>query len=265
VKFLAIEHRQDVDSRGSYNKSTALHLASSEGHVEATHILIKHSANLTAQDKDGSTPLHVLSQSLNPNADLAWFLVKHGADATAQDKDGSTPLHQASLRGFVELARYLINHGADTTAQDEDGLTPLHRLSRSFFRDVDLARLLVEHGADATAQDKADMTPLHCASIWGDMDLARLLVEHGADPTAQDKYGWTPLHYASKQGHVDLAQFLSGTASMRHPGIRTGRVYYIIRRLTEMWVCHSSSSNTVLTQQPRSRLKFSSPQQHDTG
>jgi len=191
VKFLAIEHRQGVDSRGGYDKSTALHLASSEGHVEAAHILIEYDADPTAQKKDGSTPLHVLLGSYMSDADLARFLVEHGADPTAQKKDGSTPLHvlSGSNRPDADLARFLVEHGADPTAQNNDGSTPLHVLSGSYRPGpgADLARFLVEHGADPTAQNKDGSTPLHLLlrSDSPDEDLVGFLVEHGADVTSQ--------------------------------------------------------------------------------
>jgi len=118
VKFLAIKHRQGVDSWGSYDKSTALHLALSKGHVEAAHILIEYDANLTAQKEDGLTPLHVLLKSNRPDADLAQFLIEHGADLTAQKKDGLTPLHvlSESISLDADLARFLVKHSADPTA-----------------------------------------------------------------------------------------------------------------------------------------------------
>jgi len=58
--------------------------------------------------------------------DLARLLVEHGADVTAQDTDGSTPLHSASAMGSVDLARFLVEHGADVTTQQKDGAIPLH-------------------------------------------------------------------------------------------------------------------------------------------
>ncbi len=204
VKFLVIEHSQDVHSQDVDGKLTPLHLASGEGHVEVARVLVQHSADARALDNNGSTPLHYVSR--NGNVDLARFLIDHGADATAQDKNGSTPLHRASRSGNVDLVRFLIEHGADATAQGKSGLTPLHRASLS--GNVDLVRLLVEHGADATAQDKRESTPLHWASNGGNVVLARFLVEHGANVTAKDKEGTSPLHWASVNGNVDLAQFL---------------------------------------------------------
>ena len=155
VKFLAIEHSQNVVSPGVNNESTPLHLASRGGHVEVARFLVEHEADVTARDHLGGTPLH--QASTFGHIDLARFLVEHGADVTARDGDGATPLHQASTFGCVGLARFLVEHGADVIARDGDGGTPLHRASSQGH--VDLARFLVEHGADVTAQDGGGGTP----------------------------------------------------------------------------------------------------------
>src|SRR6266853_1328608 len=131
VKSLVIERSQDVHARSVDDKSTPLHWACGEGHMDVACVLIEHGANAIAQDKNGLTPLHQASGS--GNVDLAQFLVKHGADATAQNKYGSTPLHQLYeyYHRNVDFALFLIEHGADVTALDKNGSTPLHQASRS--------------------------------------------------------------------------------------------------------------------------------------
>jgi len=248
VKCLADQHPQYVHSRAVDDQSTPLHLASRAGHVEVAKVLVgsDHGADVTAQDKDGLTPLHKAS-----TVEMVRFLIEHGADATARDKRASTVLHCAVGRENVDLAQFLIGHSADVTARDMNGLTPLHIVSRS--RNVDLAMLLIEYGADVTALDAAGETPLlkasHCQS--GNMDFIWLLVEHGADVKAQRNEGWTPLHGASLNGNLELARFLvehgaDTTAQTMvgetplHSAIDFGNVDLV----------HSSSS-TVLTLQPR--------------
>jgi len=204
VKFLAVEHSEDVNSRSFTGGETPLHLNSRSGYVDVARILIKHGADVAARDEDGWTPLHQASEW--GHVDVAQLLIEHGADAAAKDNHGSAPLHRASEWGHVDVARILIEHGADAAAQDEHGWTPFRW---AFERDyVGLARLFFEHGTDAAAQDEHGSTLLHRASVGGHVDVAQFLLEHGADTAAQDKDGRTPLHRASERGHVDLARLL---------------------------------------------------------
>jgi ankyrin repeat protein len=239
VKVLSIEHPEDVHSQTFDYEATPLHLASQEGHVKVTRMLIErgsntaahnthdetplhgasegghvevarllveHGAEPTTRTKDGETPLHLASK--RGHADVARLLVENGAELAARTKDEETPLHGASEGGHVELTWLLIEHGADVAAQTKDKETPLYRASRRGH--VELARLLVEHGADVAAQTKDMLTPLHHASAGGQVELAQLLVERGADPQAQTKFEETPLHWASRWGHVELVQLLVG-------------------------------------------------------
>jgi ankyrin repeat protein len=208
VKALAIENPQDVRSLGidDDDKSTALHLASREGHVDVAHALVEQGADVTAQDTDGSTPLHWASRK--GHVDVAHALVEHGADVSAQDTDGSTPMHWASRQGHVDVARALVEHGADVTAQDKLGSTPLH--GTSFKGHADFARFLVVGGADVKAQDKLGWTPLHVASFHGHVKLTEFLLINNAHAKTQDEYGSTPLHQlsGSHKGNAELAKLL---------------------------------------------------------
>src|SRR5579863_8898147 len=46
VKFLVVQHPWDVDSYASYEQHTPLHFASTRGHIELIHWLIKHSVEI---------------------------------------------------------------------------------------------------------------------------------------------------------------------------------------------------------------------------
>jgi ankyrin repeat protein len=97
---------------------TPLHGASFNGHVDVAQLLVKHNVDVTAQDKDGSTPLHFVSRSRRGNVDLARLLIEHGSDATSKDKLGLTPLDQAKLKDHNELVQFLVEHSVNlnTTA-----------------------------------------------------------------------------------------------------------------------------------------------------
>ncbi|KAF8476308.1 hypothetical protein DFH94DRAFT_758363 [Russula ochroleuca] len=53
------------------------------------------------------------------------MLIERGADVTAQNKDGVSPLHLASQVGHVGVARMLLEYGGDETEVWETPLYPL--------------------------------------------------------------------------------------------------------------------------------------------
>jgi ankyrin repeat protein len=182
VKFLVIDHSQDVNSRGLTSMVTPLHLASEEGHMDVACLLLEHGAVADVRDNDNCTPLHWASQQGHPG--LVRVLIEHGADAGARDNDNCTPLHWASQQGHSEVIRVLIEHDADADARDNDKCTPLHWASQRGHPEA--VRVLVEHGIDVNARDHSSWTPLHRASQYGHSDVVQFLLEHGADAHASD-------------------------------------------------------------------------------
>jgi ankyrin repeat protein len=234
VEFLVTQHSQDVHSRGFDDKLAPLHLASRQGHEDASRVLLEHGADVTANDKDGWNPLHMALYE--GHVELVRILIEHGAGEIAQGKDKWT---RAPLKEYIDVAQALFNHGTDVTAQDRRGLTPLHlaagghvklalillehsavspaqvwlgwtplRLASSA-EHVELTRILLERGANATSHDENEASPLHWASSRGDAEIARILFEHGADANARDNDKRTPLHWASQQGHCELVRVLA--------------------------------------------------------
>lgn len=62
-------------------------------------------------------------------AETVQLLIKHGADVSVQDKNRSTPLHLAAFSGSSENVRLLLEHGADATVLNGSQRTPLHLAS----------------------------------------------------------------------------------------------------------------------------------------
>ena len=207
VKFLVIEHAQDVNSRGfAEDNMTPLHLALEKGHVRAVRSLLECCADVTAQNEYGLTPLHLALKK--GQAEVVGMLIEHGADATAEVENGETPLDMASRTGQVEVASMLIKHGADLTTQNKYGETPLHVASKA--GQLEVASMLIERGADVTALTTGILkeTPLDLASVCGRMEVAGMLIDRGADVTAQNEREVAPLHLASQAGQVEVVGVL---------------------------------------------------------
>ncbi len=232
VKFLLIEHSQEIDTLGLYDNSTALHLACRRGHVEVVCVLLDSGADAEALAKYKSTPLHEASQG--GHAELVRVLLGRGVDTNPISDADRSPVYLALMGGHLQVMKVFIEFGVDIGIDDMDEWTPLHHalfegnieLTRGLLEcGADLTgldRLLVavlgghagviqnflEHGVDLTVKDTDGTTVLNIASIGGHVEMVRILLEHGLDATMQAKDGTTSLHMASTAGHVEVARLL---------------------------------------------------------
>jgi ankyrin repeat protein len=201
VKFLIVEHSQDVNARGFDLRETPLVVASREGHSEAARVLLERGADTETRDDANCSPLELASQY--GHVEVVRVLLEHDADVNAQDEDKDTPLCFASLHGQAAAARVLLEHNADPNAKSWNNETPLHCAQNE-----GVARVLLEYGADTNAQDSNNSTPLHDALKYKLTEVARVLLENGADGNARDYQNRTPLHLASREGDLDCVRLL---------------------------------------------------------
>ena len=193
VKFLIIEHSQDVKARGFKYNVTPLHVASRRGHADVAQLLLEHGADAKAiaPDPYRRTPLHMASSG--GHVEVARVLLEHGADADTRDNYSWRPLGLALYMRHVEVARVLLEHGADMKALGNSNRNPLH-----FVTDEEFTQYFLKHGVDANALDTDGRTPLHSASARrGCVGVVRALLEHGVDANARDDKNATALHLAS--------------------------------------------------------------------
>jgi ankyrin repeat protein len=113
----------DVNGVDAANKTTALHFAAADGHVEAVKILLQLSADIEAKTAEGMTPLHVAV--VCGQAEVLETLVQLSANIEAMAENGSTPLHVAAFSGRAEAVQTLLQLGAQMGARTDRGETPL--------------------------------------------------------------------------------------------------------------------------------------------
>ena len=194
---MLLKHKADV--RAQDNKgNTPLHLAFYGGHLEISRILLEYNAEVNSQNEDGSTPLHIASS--NGNIDLFRLLLAHNANAFAHDIRGNTPLHVAAIGGHIEVVRGLLELKADVDSLNGEGLTPSQRALEGGRKGyLDVVWLLLNHGADVKyvkVHEKSGNTLLHFAASEGHLEIARMLLERKADVDSLNGKGLTPLHRA---------------------------------------------------------------------
>ena len=75
---------------------------------------------------------------------MVKLLLAQKADVNAQDKNGSTPLHWAAAGGLPDMAELLFTYNADVNIQDTKGRTTLKIAEESGQREM--ALLISQHG-----------------------------------------------------------------------------------------------------------------------
>jgi ankyrin repeat protein len=216
VKFLIVEHSQDVNARGFCKGETPLGAASRVGHSEVARVLLEHGADTEPRDNGSWSPLE--QASMYGHVEVIQVLLEHGADANARNQINNPPLYLASYYGKAAAARVLLEHDADPNPKCGNNESPLHVAWNE-----GVARVLLEYGADTNAQDRNNSTPLHEILNDGSTEVARVFLENGADANARDSQNRTPLHLASRKGHLDSVRLLLQHSSDIHARDDRGR------------------------------------------
>jgi len=170
--------------------------------------LIRHGADIKAQDTSGDTVLHLAFQASNALATgygegPTWleFLLEQGADPTATNALGQTafmsglsPKSKAwrASDGLPRVLKILKEHGDKTEGAASSMLTTLHFAAAS--NQSELIQTLLEDGADVNAEDASGLTPLMLALIGAQthnqpVPILNLLLKNGADAARLDKQG----------------------------------------------------------------------------
>jgi ankyrin repeat protein len=232
---------------GYYEKGSALHLATQQGHTEIIKLLLANKADINGKNDDGETPLHVAAREgqlaaaelllknkagleikdkygetalfkaveWNSQSALAQFLILQGASIYAKSNSGSTLLEEAAEAGLTEVAELIIK-------EDKEGLliknkaVLLNALHRACFHGrIAMVRLLINMGADVNGIINGE-SPLYTALYWEYQEIARVLIEAGADVNFkvphQDDDNWyegrSVLHESIENGFEELARLL---------------------------------------------------------
>lgn len=124
VVRMLIDSTVDGNAQDAFG-TAALHVAAFNDRADTIDMLIEGGANLDVRDEDNST-LHIASHRCCEKAVFA--LLKHVAEVNAQDNDQDTPLSCAAAaaggsRGAAGVVDLLLRSGADETMSNTDALT----------------------------------------------------------------------------------------------------------------------------------------------
>ncbi|RMZ02992.1 hypothetical protein D0862_05837 [Hortaea werneckii] len=203
-----LDQGADVNASVGELQRTALHQAAYLNNQRCLSLLLRHGAEISAEDAKGDSPLHLAAWTGHVEA-LATFL-SHGADIDwLSGRDGCSPLWCAISAHQIDAARLLLKHGARVSlrsAASDNGLLPLHQAAIT--SQTAMCELLLERGALVDAPDDEGNTALHYAATSGSAPTVLALLRAGADVNLKQSQGLTPAHWAAHKGHEEVLLLL---------------------------------------------------------
>ena len=168
---LLIDNGADPNVR-TKSKGTALHVAATRSSLEVVDLLAGLTRSIDVRDSAKRTPLHQAARrdaSQDNNAAVIRCLLKHGADLEAQDGTKMTALCFAVESKNHEGVKALLEAGVEVNVLNAKGETPLHLAA--IRRDSTSLGILLRHGADQTIRNAGGLTPHDIATSKG-MDVS---------------------------------------------------------------------------------------------
>lgn len=197
-----------VDAADNHG-NTPLIKASFAGCEETVRRLLASGADPNLRTRTKETTALGLA-SAEGHLGIVKLLLASGADPNAREAEaGLTPLAVAAFKGRAGVVQELIGAGAKVDEADKKGSTPLMHAADS--GSVASLRSLLAAGANPNRVGDGDVTPLMIASAKGEIEMVRALLKAGADPRARTEKGYMAIHAAKEEEHEEIARLLEAS------------------------------------------------------
>lgn len=181
IKLMLDSDKFDANAHCSTG-GTPLQKACQNGHAKTVRALLASGkVRLTHQPLNEHDPSRSPFDAAvyKGNAKIAHMLLDAGLDLTGNNADGSTPLHIAAIKPVMSsvVKRLIAEEGVEVNVRNAKGETPLHKACAGLFSGNEeiVQILLAMPGIDSDVRTTDGKTPLDYALASGEADIERLL------------------------------------------------------------------------------------------
>lgn len=207
-----LRHNVDVNNQNEAG-ITALHAACDRGITAMVkELLVQDEIEINRIDHNKNTPLH--AACIGGEKSVVFHLIEKGADISAQNNEEMTPLHVAILERKLEIVKTIIEMKEGEKEEllqqrEKNGHTPFLLAVKSGAEDI--IRFLLDSGAPVTDQNENGANAFHLAASLNKVSILQMVHDAPNGDDLLDEEDWnerTPLHYAAKHNQVEAIEFL---------------------------------------------------------
>ena len=212
--FAASKEDLHAFARAVYDKypnqlTVALCLACKHGHLLAAKSLFNEGADVSHQDYNGDTSLHIAAAA--GHSDVVGYLIKRTRSTAIKNVKGNTALHLAAANGHLSAVKCLYNSTDYTYLYERPGencRTPLHDACRS--GQMEVVKYMLYEGVDPSCKDEDGNTPLHLAAQSGWLEVVQFIVQNFEQGIlkVKNKINRTPIQEACINSHFHIGSYL---------------------------------------------------------
>ncbi|XP_071087118.1 serine/threonine-protein phosphatase 6 regulatory ankyrin repeat subunit B-like [Haliotis cracherodii] len=210
VSDMLYHNRLFMHHRDTQGRTPTMH-AAEHGHVKVMVFLLDNGGDVSEQDDNGNTLLHIAC--CTGNEGIVKAFLSGNTDINQRGHLGRTPIMMAAMKGHKRVFNLCLKQSCALSTKDYCGNNLLHAACIGGHIQI-VQWLLLQNMFDINSRGESGKTPLMMAAERGYVEVFNLLVKEGCDHKLLDERSNTTLHVACASGNVIIVKYLLSHCSL---------------------------------------------------